>query len=141
MSRRRGVVVSDDEEPRAAAKSRQSHGRVSSLRRPATIETGESSARVKKGPANKEVRDVPEEILNLPSVSNYNPQEIQGLLAFKDGNRKLINGITASLNVISASAIAVAELKDPDGKTEVRILRARLIVEDCDVGTEFDGYD
>jgi hypothetical protein len=120
MSRRRGVVVSDDEETPAPATSRQSNGRVSSSRRPASTETGESSARVKKGPANKEVRDVPEEILNLPSVGNYNPQEIQGLLAFKDDNKKLIHAITASLNVISASAIAVAELKDPDGKTEVR---------------------
>jgi hypothetical protein len=120
MSRRRGVVVSDDEETPPATTSRQSHGRVSSSRRPATTETGESSsARGKKGPANKEVRDVPEEILNLPSVSNYNPQEIQNLLAFKDDNKKLLHGITASLNVISASAIAVAELKDPDGKTEV----------------------
>ena len=53
-------------------------------------------------------------------MGNYNPQEIQGLLAFKDDNKKLLHGITASLNVISASAIAVAELKDPDGKTEVR---------------------
>jgi hypothetical protein len=120
MSRRRGVVVSDDEETPAAAPSRQSHGRASSSRRPVSTETGESSARLKKGPANKEVRDVPEEILNLPSVGNYNPQEIQGLLAFKDDNKKLIHGITASLNVISASAIAVAELRDPDGKTEVR---------------------
>jgi len=120
MSRRRGVVVSDDEEAPAAAASRQSRGRVLSSRRPAAAETGESSSsRGKKGP-----RDVPDEILNLPSVSNYNPLEIQGLLAFKDDNKRLFHGITASLNVITASAIAVAELKDGDGKTEVRLFES-----------------
>src|SRR5271156_5041098 len=85
MSRRRGVVVSDDEETPPATSSRQSRGRVISSRRPAETEES-SSSRGKKVPVDK---DVPENILNLPSVSNYNPQEIQSLLAFKDDSKKL----------------------------------------------------
>jgi len=128
MSRRRGIVVSDDEETPPATTSRQSRGRVVSSRRPAAAETEESSSsRGKKGEANRDVskpKDVPEEILNLPSVSNYTPQEIQSLLAFKDDSKKLVHAITASLNVITGSAIAIAELKDANGKTEVRIFES-----------------
>ena len=125
MSRRRGVVVSDDEEtPAAATTSRQSRGRTVSSRRPPVAESQESSTRARKGNANNDrnpPEDIPAEILDLPSVSNYNPEEIQSLLTFKDENKKLIHAITASFNVISGSAVAVAEPKIADGKNEVNL--------------------
>jgi len=125
MSRRRGVVVSDNEEEDTptTASSRQNRGSsrvVSSRRSLASAETTESSSSGrKKKPAKSAPTEITEEILNLPSVANYKPEEIQSLLVFKDDGKKVNNAIIASFNVISTSAEAVAKLQDPDGKNEV----------------------
>jgi hypothetical protein len=121
MSRRRGVIVSDDEGEAPRQRSRV----VSSQRSAATAETkASSSSKGKKGAAAKEsTKEVTKEILNLPSVTSYRPEEIQALLAFKDDSKKLSHAITASFNVISTSSLAVAELKDADGKSEVTLHR------------------
>jgi len=99
MSRRRGVVHSDDEENTPVQPSRNSHRPVARPSRPSEV--------------------VPPQIPDLPNVAKLDAQDLQKVLLIESHHRVLQEKLNNALNIVSDTAVAVEELKDMPQRSEV----------------------